>query len=127
MINDPATEVHSLAKGVRAVALAIVLILSCFNIRVALAIDSMRRIYADMYAGQPLPYLTEFIIHGRVILIILAILIPVIAILAVIRMRDHKYALYTIAGLILWTVLQLSATWMPLFLPLLGISVRVPA
>ncbi len=121
MTPDVSSEFRSLASGVRAVALVFTLILSYFNVRLALQVDTFESIFVDMLGDKPLPGITDLVLHGRPVLIILSIVIPVSAVVIVARVRNHKAALYALAGLMIATFIQTHLTWTGLFAPLMSI------
>ena len=115
------SEIRSLASGIRAVALIFTLIVGYFNIRLAFLISHFQGIFSDMLGDKPLPGLTQLVVQGRPIFLTLALLIPILAVVAVVLIRNHKMALYSLGGLMLAAFLQLHLTWTGLFAPLMAI------
>jgi hypothetical protein len=115
------SEIRSLASGIRAVALVFTLIVGYFNIRLAFLIRHFQGIFSDMLGDKPLPGLTQLIVQGRPIFLLLALLIPILAVAAVVLIRHQKIALYSLGALMLVAFLQLHLTWTGLFAPLISI------
>lgn len=115
------SELRSLASGIRAVGLVFTLILCYFNLRLAFQISHFQAIFSDMLGGKLLPGLTQIVISGRPALILLALLLPVLAVAVVVVVRSHKTALYALSGVMLWAFVQMHFTWTALFAPLMGI------
>lgn len=121
MNADSAQEIRSLACGVRAVALALTVIVSYFNVRLALQINHFGRIFDDMLGGKPLPTITNIVLHNNTVFLLLALAVPVAAIAVVAMVRNHKYALYGLAALMVVAFLELHLVWTGLFAPLMSI------
>lgn len=121
MSFDSPKEIRSLALGVRAVALAFTLILSYFNIRLALNISGFQAVFSDMLGGKPLPLLTELVIRAKPFWIGSSILFAVAAIIAILLIRNHKWALFAVTGIMAAIFLQIVLTWTGLFAPLMSI------
>ena len=81
-MSDPllSPEVYRLARSIRFAFVSIVLGLAYLNIRSSLSIFAFRQIFRDMLNGKALPVLTEFVISGSTLLIVLSLLIPLVAI-----------------------------------------------
>jgi hypothetical protein len=121
MNSDIASDFRSLASGVRAIALVFTLILSYFNVRLAFQINLFGVIFSDMLGGKPLPVITDMVLQGRTILIILSLLVPICAVVVVFRLRNDKIALYCLSGLMIAAFIQIHLTWTGLFAPLMSI------
>ena len=115
------SEIRAIASGVRAVAAVFALIVSYLNLRVAFQIGHFQNIFSDMLGDRPLPLLTQAVIQGRALLILLALLIPIGAVVSAAVLRNHKAALYTLAGLMLAAFVQMHLTWSALYAPLMAI------
>lgn len=118
---DPASEIRSLASGIRAVALVFVLILGYFNVRLAFQIPYFHVIFSDMLGDKPLPGITTLVTQGQFLFLLLAFLIPLAAIAVVAAVRPHKTALYSLAALMVLTFVQMHLVWSALSAPLFTI------
>jgi hypothetical protein len=121
MNSDITSDLRSLASGVRAVALVFTLVLSYFNARLAFQINNFDTIFSHMLGGKPLPAVTDMVLRGRTILVLLSLLTPVFAVVIVARLRNHKLALYSLSGLMIAAFIQIHLTWTGLFAPLMSI------
>ena len=78
--QPPDIDVRQLAYAVRFVLLSIVLGLSYFAMKSSMAIDNFEIIFKDMLGGKPLPMSTVYVLQGRAYFVILAYLIPIVAV-----------------------------------------------
>ena len=121
MSSEPSQQIRSLALGVRAVALIFTLILSYFNVRLAFHISGFQTIFSDMLGSKPLPLITDLVIRAKPIWICSSIIFALAAIAAILLVRNHKHALFAIAGIMAAIFLQIVLTWTGLFAPLMSI------
>lgn len=121
MMNDSSQEIKSLAWGVRGVTLVLTLILSYFNVHLALHISSFQTVFSDMLGGKPLPLLTVFILRSTPFWIGSSILFVIAALLVILLIRSHMWALLSSAGIMAAIFLQIVITWTGLFAPLFSI------
>jgi hypothetical protein len=122
MNAEPASEIRSLATGIRTVALVFVLILGYFNLRWALGIDTFHRIFMDMLGGKALPGLTMLVFQYSRVLIVFACLIPLAALAVTFWCRNHRNALCSLAGLMAAAFLQMHVVGTAIMEPFYAIT-----
>ncbi len=100
--------------------------LSLLNVFAAAAIPKFRAIFMDMLGGQPLPFLTRFVIGNSAVLLATSIFFPLSAAAALFLSRARTSAVI-MSALNLVIVLQLVATVVALFIPLTVIITAMQA
>jgi hypothetical protein len=118
MSEDVAKDIRSLAIGVRAVVGGFTIMLSIFNIRAALLIRYFQQVFQDALPGKPLSSLTLFIIWARTPLIALAIMLPVVALIILFTVRNHKTALIVTTITMVAVFVQMNLTVSNLMAPM---------
>jgi hypothetical protein len=118
---DPThSEFLRVAQAIRFALVAIILGISYPNIRCALAIPALQRIFTDMLGNKPLPFDTTFAIHFHVLLVLLSFAIPLLAIISLFLLRLST-SIYLAGVLIIAVSLQLFSTWHAVTSPLTSI------
>jgi hypothetical protein len=106
MNAEPASEIRSLATGIRTVALVFVLILG----------------FMDMLGGKALPGLTMLVFQYSRVLIVFACLIPLAALAVTFWCRNHRNALCSLAGLMAAAFLQMHVVGTAIMEPFYAIT-----
>lgn len=78
-LPPPGFDIVQFAKATRFALASIVLCLSCFVLRSSLAIEDFDRIFHDMLGGKPLPPVTQWLLHLRLLILLVSMFIPLIA------------------------------------------------
>ena len=116
--QPPDIDVRQLAYAVRFALAVIVLGVSYFAMKSSMAIDNFATIFKDMLGGKPLPVATQYVLQGRVFLVCLAYLIPIV-VLGALFSRRVVASIYVIgvAGLVavIETISLYQALSSPLF------------
>ncbi len=118
MSDDLAKDIRSLAIGVRAVVGGFTIMLSIFNIRAALLIRYFQQVFQDALPGKPLSSLTMLIIWARIPLIIIAIVLPIGALVILFTVRNHKTALILATVIMVAVFVQMNLTVSNLMAPM---------
>ena len=119
MNQDPLAEIRSLAAGIRFLAAALVLILGYINLCTALLIGTFRQIFQDMLGDRALPLLTAMIVQGKTPLLILSIAMPLLALVILWRVSNHRRALLVGSVVAVLCFVQICLTLTGLYLPLM--------
>lgn len=112
-------EIRLLAAGVRILAAALVLILGFCNLCTAFLIGIFRPIFQDMFGGRNLPLFTALIVQGKIPLLILTIAMPVLTLVILWRVSNHKTALCVASVVAVLCLVQICLTLTGLSLPLM--------
>jgi len=126
MYEDLASEVRSLALGVRAVVGGFTLMLSMISIHAAFVIRDFQKLYAEALPGEAMPPSTLFILWARTPLIILSIILPLLALVILVSVRSHKTALFLVAIIMVAVLVQMNLTCSYLMEPLIHIDMGMP-
>jgi len=117
---EDAIDVRQLANAIRLIAFGIVLGLSWLTFFAAGMIGQFETIFHDMLGGKPLPLITQLVIEGRMVLYVMASIIPAVAIGALLTRRIVG-ALYVLAALAFLAVGEFSVIYTSLVAPLVEI------
>jgi hypothetical protein len=119
--EDLAKDVRSLAVGVRGVVGGFTVMFSVLNVRVALLIPFYHGLFLDALPGKPLPGMTQFVIWARILLLLLAIVLPIAAVVILFAVRNHKVALILATVVMVSVFLQMSLTASSLMSPMMDL------
>jgi hypothetical protein len=109
-----------LARAVRFAFVALVVVLSYFNIRLSFGIPNFMAIVMDMLNGKPLPPLTMMVIKLSGLFMAVSVLIPVAA-LATFLMQGVVRSIYILGVLQFIAVVQIIVLYQALMGPLFRI------
>jgi hypothetical protein len=113
-------DVRRLANAVRLFAFAIVMGLSLFNFTIVRSISRFETMFGDMLGGKPLPLVTQLVIEGKLVLLLVAGLFPAFALWALLSPRVVP-AIYALGIAALIALLEAGVVFLVLFLPLVEI------
>lgn len=117
-------DARQVGNAVRAVAFAIVIGLSYFNINIVRSIPRFETIYNDMLGGKPLSLATQIILSGNAVFLAIAAAIPAAA-LAALLTRRVVAGIYVLGALGFLTLFETGFVFAALFSPLIEITKRV--
>jgi hypothetical protein len=112
-----ASEIRSLANGVRLLACVTVLAVAVINCRNTLLIGSYEKLLADLPA-QGLPYITLWLFKLRLLWIAIAFLLPLLAFIGAWKIRSHQGAFACISAVLVLLLIQLSLVSIALISPM---------
>lgn len=123
---EDTVDVRQLANAVRAVVFAVVIGLSLLNVGIAQSIGKFESIFHDMLGGKPLPGLTQLIIEGRMVVLLIAGTIPAAALGALLSRRVVP-AIYVLSATGFIAILEIVVVYLALYLPLIAIIKQMGA
>jgi hypothetical protein len=115
MNPDPIEEIRVLSLGVRAVAMALTLVIACLNTQLTFSLELVRKLLQDAMPGAPVPGFALFIMQARTIWLIISFAPPIMAVLTAFFARDDRRALTTLSVLIVLIFIQGSLTSLALY------------
>jgi len=119
-------KVHSLTLGYKIFVLAALLLCSLLNLGAALSISSFDQIFKDALGpDHPLPLLTRIVLAGRIPLICFALLGPALGLLAAAKLKKIFHFVIVITFLLMVVIVQLTVTWISLFMPMITLITGV--
>lgn len=115
-------RVDSLALGVKVAALAVLLLFSLFNIADTFAISYFRQLFIDSLPGRRLPAITNFFLDHQTAVTLVAVLWPVVGLVALWRVKRVSTFMIVISVLVVLVSFQLVLNWIAHFLPLIELT-----
>lgn len=116
----PEFDVVRFASATRFALVSIVLCLSYFTLSSSLAIGKFEQIYHDMLGGKPLPPVTQWLLHLRLLVMLVSVLIPSTA-LATLFQRNLARAVTILGWLVIIAFVQGLAIYQGLVAPLIEV------
>jgi len=116
---DAPSEFRSLAFGIRFLAASLTVALGVFNIGVCSYLPTFNQIFKTALPGQILPPLTTFIIGFRFEWMIVAVLLPIIAVISAAVVRGLRAALISVSLVAVAISVQDTLTWTNLIPPMI--------
>ncbi len=116
---DVNAELRSLATGVRFFAGALTVASGLLDINVCAQVSKYKLIFEDALPGQILPFPTDLIIRFNFVWLAVSILLPLVSLLIIFFVRNHRTTLILASLLIAGSVLQANITSASLFSPFL--------
>lgn len=109
------------SRGLRVIVCAFAFVLCFVHLFLLLTVlNKFEQIFADMLGGRPLPFLTAFLFGWKPLFVIVAIALPLIAVLAVCLLRSRRQALALVGAAFFLALFQMGFPVVALFVPLSG-------
>jgi len=119
-LPPPAFDIVQFANATRFALVSIVFCLSYFDVSSSLSIGNFERIFHDMIGGKPLPGITQWIIHFRLLILLISLLIPITA-LATLFLSNLARAVTILGWLVIISFVQCLTIYQGLVAPLIEI------
>jgi hypothetical protein len=119
-LPQPAFDIVKFAGATRFALVSIVFCLAYFGVSSSLSIGHFEQIFRDMLGGKPLPTVTQWIIHFRLLILLISLLVPLIA-LATLFLSNLARAVTILGWLVIISFVQCLTIYQGLVAPFLDI------
>jgi hypothetical protein len=119
-LPPPAFDIVRFASATRFALVSIVFCLSYFGLSSSLAIGNFEQIFHDMLGGKPLPVVTQWLLHLRLLILLVSVLVPITA-LATLFLSNIARAVTILGWLVIISFVDCLSIYQGLAAPLIEI------
>ncbi len=119
-LPPPAFDIVKFASATRFALVAVVFCLSYFGVSSSLSIGHFDQVFHDMLGGKPLPTVTQWVLHFRLLILLISLLVPLTA-LATLFLSNLARAVTILGWLVITSFVLCLTIYQGLVTPLIEI------